>query len=59
MLIKTAKGEIQAHLKQTCGIQLDIPDGVGCGGTTTTGNVARRLKNNDSKNSRDHLIECG
>ena len=56
--IKQAKGEIQAHLKEHTGIRLDMPDGVGAGGTTTTGNIARRLMNNDGCNSRDHFVSC-
>ena len=55
--IKEAKHSMQKYLKEMPGgIRLDIPDGVGCGGTTTTGNVARRLMNNDRHGSRDHLL---
>ena len=57
-LIKQAKKEIQLHLKQHCGIRLDLPDGIGTGGTTTTGNIARRLLNNDKNAPRDHFIDC-
>ena len=56
--IKQAKEQIKTHLKESCGIRLDIPDGIGCGGTSTTGNVAWRLLNNDKNNSRGCLIEC-
>ena len=56
--IKQAKEEIQGHLREKTGIKLDIPDGVGCGGTTTTGNVARRIFNNDAKKSQDAFIDC-
>ena len=54
--IKQAKKDIQDSLRaKPGGIKLDIPDGAGCGGTTTTG--ARRLMGNDSHGSRDHLVE--
>ena len=56
--IKSAKEDIQTYLKNHRGIKLDIPDGVGARGTTTTGNIARRLMNNDKSGSRDHFTEC-
>ena len=41
--VKQAKRNLQDHLKLHTGIKLDFPDATGKGGTTTTGNVARRL----------------
>ena len=55
--IKAAKRDIQMSLKDHAGgIRLDFPDGVGCSGTTTTGNIARRLFNDDKHGSRDQLL---
>ena len=41
--VKQAKRNLQDHLKLHTGIKLDFPDATGKGGTTTTGNVARRI----------------
>ena len=41
--IKEAKSEIQTQVYEHTGIKLDFPDSTGSGGTTTTGNIARRL----------------
>ena len=43
LFLKQAKAEIQAHIEVIVGEKWDIPDGTGKGGTTTTGNTARRL----------------
>ena len=41
--LKEAKSEIQESILTKTGIKLDFPDSSGHGGTTTTGNVARRV----------------
>ena len=41
--VVAAKKELQEHLKLKTGLKLDFPDATGKGGTTTTGNVARRI----------------
>ena len=57
MLVKSAKNntDIKFSLKESCGIQLDIPDGVGCTKTTTR-NISPRHMNNDRKNLGESLI---
>ena len=41
--IKQAKKQVQEHMLEQTGLKIAFPDGTGNGGTTTTGNVARRL----------------
>ena len=52
--LKKAKLEIQAYIEEFVGEKWDIPDGTGKGGTTTTGNTARRILHH----SRDIVIRC-
>lgn len=53
--IKEAKSEIQTRVYEHTGIKLDFPNSTGRGGTTTTGNVARRLLYNSE--NRNYLID--
>ncbi|XP_063677373.1 uncharacterized protein LOC134813500 [Bolinopsis microptera] len=41
--IKQAKKQVQEHMLEQTGLKIAFPDSTGNGGTTTTGNVARRL----------------
>ena len=53
---KEAKKRIIAMIKAKTGIAVDMPDAVGAGGTSTTGNTARALLFDPEK--RQVLIEC-
>ena len=53
--IKQAKSLVQSHLKDKTGLKVAFPDSAGKGGTTTSGNVCRRLL--FDKETREILLE--
>lgn len=50
-----AKNQIQTKLFEKCGERWDLPDQTGKGGTTTTGNTARKILHDS--NNREVIIE--
>lgn len=53
--IKQAKANVQAHMKEKTGLKIAFPDSAGTGGTTTTGNVCRRILFDSA--TRENLLE--
>ena len=49
VMIKAAKKRVQEIIKAKTGLSVDKPDPVGAGGTSTTGNMARKLLFDPSK----------
>ena len=55
-MVKKAKKRVQEMIWTRTGMSVDKPDSVGAGGTTTTGNIARRLLLSPLKHQV--LVDC-
>ena len=53
--LKNAKSDIQSYIEVVIGEKWDVPDGTGKGGTTTTGNTARKILHH--RHNRDVVVK--